>query len=55
MPDFSDSVLIHRSEIEEINTQIRVGGYCAMLSICSSFTIVLTYIGSWRGQVKQYE
>ena len=34
MPDFSDSVLIHRSEIEEINTQIRVGGYCAMLSTC---------------------
>ncbi len=52
VPDFTDSVLIHRTEIEEINSQIRVRVtieyyyyyhyYCLMCMSCCIIHIVYT-------------
>ena len=49
VPDFSDSVLIHRSEIEEINSQIRVN---RNIVLCTYFPLLndLYSIDARRGQ-----
>lgn len=53
VPDFSDSILIHRSAIEELNNQIKVW-YNHAYSFCQSLSYFFCFVDSWRRQTSQH-